>query len=101
MQPEVPSYSFHAELWLYPGAAPWHFITLPTLIAEKLRARVMRAPRRGWGVIPVSLTIGITTWDTSIFPTRGGGYDVPIKKAVRTAEHIATGDRVLVTLSLR
>jgi hypothetical protein len=53
----------------------------------------------GWGVIPVTATIGSSTVTTSLFP-KDGGYLVPIKNAVRLPEKIAVGDSVHVTLSI-
>ena len=56
-----------------------------------------RALTYGWGVIPVEVTIGRTTWRTSLFP-KDEGYLVPIKDAVRKAEGLAPGDIAEVRL---
>ncbi|MGN8130040.1 DUF1905 domain-containing protein [Arthrobacter sp. RC1.1 241] len=32
----TPSYVFEAELWLHPGEAPWHFLTVPANIADEI-----------------------------------------------------------------
>ena len=42
----------------------------------------------GWGMIPVAVTIGATTWTTSLWP-KDGRYVVPLKDKIRNAE----GDR--------
>jgi hypothetical protein len=53
----------------------------------------------GFGSIRVELTIGATTWLTSIFPdTKRATYIVPIKKAVRRAEGLANGSAATVRL---
>lgn len=44
--------------------------------------------------------IGTTEWKTSLFP-KDGGYIVPLKDAVRNAEHLDEGDRVTVRLEVR
>ena len=54
----------------------------------------------GWGVIPVTVTIGRTTFRTSLFP-KDGGYLVPVKDAVRRAERIELGDTVAIELRIR
>ena len=66
----------------------------------------MRGPPRGgrdvsygWGVIPVTVRIGGTSWTTSLFP-KDGGYLVPLKDRVRTAEDIAQDDVVEVVLTV-
>ncbi len=89
------------EVWLYPGdIASWHFVTLPkkesTLIKEQFGSR-----SRGWGSLPVSVTIGTTTWRTSIFPDkRSGGYLLPLKASVRTKEQIRARDTITFSLSV-
>ncbi len=51
----------------------------------------------GWGMVPVTATLGGTEWTTSLFP-KDGQYLVPIKDAVRSAERIEVGDVVTVGL---
>ena len=53
-----------------------------------------------WGMIPVDARIGKTAWTTSLFP-KDGQYILPIKAAVRKAEHINEGDTVTVRLEVR
>ena len=46
----------------------------------------------GFGSLRVEVTIGSTTWRTSVFPdTKRGTYLLPVKKQVRTAEGLAGG----------
>lgn len=91
-------YRFTAELWIYQGDAPWHFITLPPAIADEIDS-LYGEEKRGFGSFPVEVTIGATTWKTSIFPdSAAASYVLPVKKAVRTAEELIEGDRVEVSL---
>jgi hypothetical protein len=53
----------------------------------------------GWGMIPVSVTIGDTSWTTSLWP-KDGAYIVPIKTWVRNAESLDVGDTVTVSLTI-
>jgi hypothetical protein len=47
------------------------------------------------------VTVGASTWATSIFPGSGGGaYVLPIKRAVRRAETLDVGDIATVTVEL-
>jgi hypothetical protein len=47
------------------------------------------------------VTLGKSSWSTSIFPdSKVGRYILPIKKAVRRAEHIDVDDTVEVTLTI-
>lgn len=94
------SYRFTASLWLYPGDAGWHFVTLPLDTAEEI-AECAGPVRRGFGSVRVSVTVGKTIWETSIFPDKkAASYVLPIKKQVRTAEHLEVGDDVAVTLEV-
>ncbi len=83
---------FDAELWLTEGDAGWHFITLPTDLAEDVRDH-SEGRTAGFGSLPVKATIGATSWSTSIFPDkRRSSFVLPVKKAVRVAEQLAAGD---------
>jgi hypothetical protein len=53
----------------------------------------------GWGVIPVAVRIGKTTFKTSMFP-RDGGYLLGIKAEVRKIEKLQIHDVVDVKLDL-
>ena len=47
------------------------------------------------------MTVGDSTWTTSIFPDSvRGGYVLPIKRAVRQAEDLDVGDFATVTVEL-
>ena len=47
----------------------------------------------------VEVTVGATTWRTSVFPgVSRGAFVLPIKRAVRHAEDLDDGDHVTVTL---
>jgi len=49
----------------------------------------------------VEVTIGGSTWRTSLFPSReAGAFILPIKKAVRVAEGCEEGSRVRVRLTV-
>jgi hypothetical protein len=92
------AYRIRARLWLYPGAAAWHFITVPKWQGQEIR-RLLGGSARGWGSLPVEATVGTTTWRTSIFPdSKSGSYLLPVKAAVRKAEGLAAGRLVEVRL---
>jgi hypothetical protein len=50
-------------------------------------------------MVPVSCTIGTTSFTTSLWP-KGAAYYLPLKDAVRRAEGIELDDHVTVELSL-
>jgi len=93
-------YRFRAPVWLHTGEAAWHFLTLPTEVADEIDL-LTEDDRRGFGSVRVEVTIGSVTWRTSIFPDAGSeSFVLPVKKPVRTAEGIEDGDEVDVVLVL-
>lgn len=99
MGDELLELEFRGPLFVWRGPSPFHFVAVPDDLSEVLRA-VSGIASYGWGVIPVTVSAGPTTWETSLFP-KGGRYLVPIKDAVRRAERLAEGDEVALRLSVR
>jgi len=92
-------YIFTAELWIWDAreSDSWTFVSLPPDESDELRARAV--PGRGFGSIPVEVTIGSTTWRTSVFPDKKSGvFVLPIKAAVRKSESIEAGELATITL---
>jgi hypothetical protein len=87
---------FDGEVWEWRGPAPFFFVTVPDEESAELEAMSSQVTY-GWGMIPVSVTIGTTKWTTSLFP-KDGLYVVPLKSVVRKAEGITVGDNVIVNL---
>lgn len=85
-------------VWFWKGPSPWHFVTVPDEASADIEA-IAASVTYGWGVIPVVVRLGATTWETSLFP-KGGLYLVPIKTTVRSAERIQLGDLVTVRLTI-
>lgn len=85
------SFSFSARLWKYDGAAGWCFVTLPKGAARRIRRRY-QDNEEGWGRLRVTVTVGATTWSTSIwYDTKAASYLLPIKATARRAERLAIG----------
>ncbi len=90
--------SFSGDLWFWRGPSPYHFVTLPADESAQVKA-VSAAVTYGWGMVPVTAVIGSTSWTTSLFP-KDGGYLLPVKDAVRTAESLEIGDTVRVVVAI-
>lgn len=91
-------FTIRGEIWEWRGPAPYHFVTVPDGAAEQIQ-EVASGVTYGWGMIPVSVTIGRTTWTTSLWP-KDGCYVVPLKDAVRAKEHLELGDVIDVELEI-
>ena len=90
---------FTGKIWTWYGPAPWYFVTVPEEPSRDLKA-VLAFVTYGWGMIPVEIRIGKTSWKTSLWP-KDGRYIVPIKASVRKAEKLEEGDKVTVRLEVR
>lgn len=87
-------YEFESELFEWAARREkWVFAALPDDVSADIRE--VPRPRAGFDSVRVTVTLGSSRWATSIFPDSADGpYVVPIKRAVRDAEGVDTGDRV-------
>jgi hypothetical protein len=93
-------YNFSAKVWLYPGMAGWHFVSIPVDISGDIKDR-FGDRAKGWGSLPVKVSLGKTHWKTSVFPDKkSGGYVLPLKAAVRKKEGIAAKDSVKLCIQI-
>jgi len=90
---------FDAALWEWTGpGASWFFVTLPEGLSDDID-EAQTGRRAGFGSVKVRVTIGKTTWDTSLFPSRdAGAFILPIKKSVRSAEGLDEGSTACIAL---
>jgi hypothetical protein len=95
-------YTFTEEVWIYPSeTASWYFVTLPDAVSIGVRNEVLGRPRAGFGSIRVRVTMGKSTWETSIFPdARSKSYLLPIKASIRRCEQVYVKDHVTISLSI-
>jgi len=92
-------YSFGSELWEWESQASWYFVSVPEEAADDIEER-FGGRAGGFGSIRVEVTIGTTTWRTSLFPDKTRKtYVLPVKKAVRRAEDLEAGS--IATVELR
>ena len=82
-------------------SSAWHFISVPKKQSEQIK-RSFGARAKGWGSIPVTVTLGKTSWQTSIFPDKkAGAYLLPLKAGVRKKEGVFKGDIVTFFIEIR
>lgn len=86
------------EVVTWRGPAPHHFVRVEDDDAA-LIAETAAAVTYGWGMVPVRLTLGATTWTTSLWP-KDGDYLVPLKADVRRREDVTVGDEVTVRIEI-
>lgn len=92
-------YKVKSKVWVYPSMAGWHFLSVDRVQSAEIKKKF--APvRRGFGSLPIEVTLGKATWKTSIFPSKEGMYLLPLKSAVRRAEGVDVGDEVTFAFSI-
>lgn len=95
-------WQFDADLWLWDARREdtWTFVTLPPEVSVDVEDAALAAgPRRGFGSVPVEVSVGGSTWRTAVFPDKESGcFVLPIKKPVRRSEGLAPGDSLSVRL---
>jgi hypothetical protein len=96
--------TFTAPCWPYSGKGAWYFVTLPAESAAEITffSKALNGGKRtGWGSVRVTVQVGKTVWQTSLFPdSKNKSYVLPIKAAVRKAENIFEGKLVKVRVSM-
>lgn len=91
-------YRFTASMWPWKDDGSWWFVTLPDDVSDDIEEQ-HGASAGGFGAVKVEVTVGVTTWRTSLFPSNEErAYVLPVKKAVRTAEALAEDESFQVSL---
>jgi hypothetical protein len=64
----------------------WWYAHVPAAVRQALAAYARR------GSVPVTATLGRSTWEASLLPWADGSAQLSVKKAVRIAESLQLGD---------
>ena len=92
------NFEFDGIIWFWRGPAPWYFVTVPENHSRNLKA-ISGLVTYGWGMIPATVRIGNTVWETSLWP-KDERFIVPIKASVRKVENLELDDSVTVRLEV-
>jgi hypothetical protein len=94
---------FTGKVWVWKPArgeraGRWFFVSIEGMPAAELKLASLGLTA-GFGSLPVTATIGVTTWRTSIFPQHEtGGWILPLKAEIRKRAGIGEGSEVDVSL---
>jgi len=89
---------FTGKIFEWRGPAPFYYVAVPDEQSQDIKY-ISNLVTYGWGVIPVEVRIGKTTFKTSLFP-KEDRYLVGLKDAVRKAENLKNGDTVAISLEI-
>lgn len=80
-------------------ASSWVFVSLPQDVSDAVDDAT--SVTGGFGSVKVNVQLGGSAWSTSLFPSKElATYVLPVKKAVRAAESVETGDTASFTIEL-
>jgi hypothetical protein len=104
-QCETVSFTGPLSVWRTEQYGDIGYVTIEGAAAEAIAAhelmrRLELGRRRGFGSVKVEAAIGASRWSTSVFPQKGGGWFLPVKKAICRAEDLAAKGEVSVRLEL-
>ena len=94
-------FTFSGKMWLWQAEkGSWHFISIPKEYGDQIK---MFQPRRvGFGSVRVTVKIGGSEWETSVFPSKDtGSYILPVKAAIRKKEKIGIDDQIDVMIKVK
>ncbi len=95
-------YKLKEKVILWPGeTAAWHFVPVSKKASAEIKENFGKNAK-GFRSLPVTVTVGKTSWDTSIFPdSHSGCYILPLKAKVRKVEDIWVGDKLTYSIKIR
>ncbi len=93
-------FNFTAKAWEYNGAAAWFFANVPADVSLEISSNYP-FKTRGFGSVPVKVTIQNQNWNTSLFPDKKSGcYLLPLKRTVRKELGIEAGSLLDVKIEI-
>lgn len=93
----MKSFEVKGKVWRYQGEGGWYFVYVPEKLSREIKDTVRNKKKVGFHFVRIKATIGKTSWNTTLFPTKDGPYLVAIKADVRHKESINEGDSVKIT----
>ncbi len=93
------AWTFAVPLWRW-REGTWHFVTVPADVSDTID-EVVGDATGGFGSVRVEVRVGGSVWRTSLFPSsEEQAFVLPVKKSVRSAEGLAEGEPVALTVRL-
>lgn len=83
-----------------PSKDSWHFVYVSKELSRRIRDTARTVKGINMSFIRIKATIGKTSWQTTLFPTKDGPYLIAIKAEVRRTEGIEEGEMVILKCSL-
>lgn len=95
-----PVFKIKSKLKVFPGKIAWYYCLVPRE-ESKLINEMFSDQKRGWSSLPVRLSLGTSTWETSIFyMKKEESFMLPLKKEIRTSEGLVRDDLVEIKIKV-
>lgn len=96
----MKSFEVKGKIWRYEDPSGhtggWFFVYVPEKLSRQIKDTARSKKKVGFHFVRVKATLGTTTWQTALFPTKDGPYLLAIKTDVRRKEGVSEGDLVKV-----
>lgn len=91
------TYTIRGKVEKFPQAGGWFYIRVP----KRLTAISKKSKATKWGLIPAKVTVGETTWKTSLLPMGDGTLFIALKAQVRKREDVGLGKTITAHFTLK
>lgn len=88
-------YRFTADVCLFPQDGGWYYVAVPQDYTDTLK------PLADRGLVAVQVTVGGSSWKTSLLPIGDGSQFIPLPAKVRRQENLAINSHVEVSFVVR
>jgi hypothetical protein len=96
----VLNYAFDGTIWSYKNPNEVFFVSLPQDMSEDI-LDLVGIKLNPWGTVPVVVTAGDYSWDSSMYPRlERGVYDLPLNARVRKRLKLEGGQTIALTIEI-
>lgn len=88
-------FPFKDEVKIFPLENPWIYVPVPLKYTEMFKGEADR------GLVAITVTVGSSTWNTSLMPMGDGTQFIPLSAKIRKKEDIKVGDQINGHFELR
>ncbi|MDA0208469.1 MAG: DUF1905 domain-containing protein [bacterium] len=90
----MKSHPVTAQVERFPQKGGWYYVSVPKKYTEMTRKIARR------GLVPITVTLGNSSWRTSLLPMGNGTHFIALKAKIRKLESINLGDTISLTFTI-
>jgi hypothetical protein len=89
------SFEFAGEVSRFVGKGGWFYVSVP-----KKYKKYLEKKRPAWGMYPILVRVGSTSWNTKLMVKKGGDFFIALKEKLRRKENIEKGKIIKIKCTL-